>query len=284
MNHEPKDDRDYLRQVVFDGYCLRTWPTNKRYPTGQEIIGAELVNPDGVTLFSQESFGIAPGYAIDSDKALREVISWLTLKPGDTDRDHFDNYTPEQMAFAKGDAAMLSLWADEDAGKPNTHFDGSEYTPDEYQFTNIDDWVDSDSDESDESDEEESEEDEQERLREAEDAFRRRYGDDAITIDKPDEAYSRHDPKGWCGDAARGAAMGRRDYKGDPDFGGVITLRAVQLDGDYDVNGTYWGGGGAPLWWYGNEEEDFEGTVRASGRDAAKKEILKDYPNARFNR
>jgi hypothetical protein len=147
FKHEPKDDRDYLRQVVFDGYCLRTWTTGHYYPTGQEMIGGELVSPDGVTLFSQENFGIPPGHPIDSDKSLRDVIGWLTMKPGDTDADYFKDYTPAQMAFAEGDAEMLSMWADEELNQPARHFDGTSYQREEFQFTNLDDWVDPDFDE-----------------------------------------------------------------------------------------------------------------------------------------
>lgn len=132
---------------------------------------------------------------------------------------------------------------------------------------------------------EENEEDQAELDREATEIFRLDWGDDAITIDKPDEAYSRNDPKGWCGDPTYGAAMGRvAILEEDETYAGIIILRAVQLGGDYDVNGTYFGGGGETLWWYSNEEGTIDAMVRARSRDLAKKAIADRYPNARFNR
>lgn len=267
MKHEPKDDRDYLRQVVFDGYCLRTWETDERDDRGRNYIGYELIGTDGTVLFEDTDFSPSPAYAIDSDRALRSIIFFLTLRPGDTDDEYFKNYTPVQLAWAEEHGEELGLWADEDI------IEGS----DSFQFENIDDWTPPPPDD-------ETDEEQQEREREEAAAFRRYWGDDAITIDKPDPAYSRNDPKGWCGDPSRGAAMGRFDKRGDPDFAGVLTLRAVQLDGDYDVNGTYWGGGGEQLWWYSNEDGSIDAMVRARSRDYAKEAIADRYPNARFNR
>ena len=67
-------------------------------------------------------------------------------------------------------------------------------------------------------------------------------------------SYSTRDPKGWCGDPKRGAALGRRDVLDAPTDQPIrLTLRPIRfVDGDYDVNGTYWGGGrdAVPLWWF----------------------------------
>lgn len=132
MTHAAKTDRDYLRQVEVDGYALRTWQTGKRYATGQERLGYEFVTPEGIVLFHGEDFGCSPMDCIDSDAALRGILGFLTLKPGDTDDDdYFANYTPEQMAFAEGDdVEYLSLWSiepDDDYEQP--------------AFVNLDDWI-----------------------------------------------------------------------------------------------------------------------------------------------
>jgi hypothetical protein len=62
-------------------------------------------------IFEGEDFSCSPMIAIDSDDSLRSLLGFLTLKPGDTDRDYFDDYTPEQLAFAENEAESLSIWA-----------------------------------------------------------------------------------------------------------------------------------------------------------------------------
>lgn len=96
--------------------------------------------------------------------------------------------------------------------------------------------------------------------------------------------YKANDPKGWCGDASRGAALGRATLKGTADHSGKLHLRRVYLNnGGYDSNGTYFGHG-APLYWYAGDEGNIDGMIRASGRTAAKAQILQQYPKASFFR
>lgn len=64
--------------------------------------------------------------------------------------------------------------------------------------------------------------------------------------------YSTHDPKGWCGDPKRGAALGRPTIqKGCKEtFKGKVYLRRIRLTVDgYDCNGTYFGYGWHTLYW-----------------------------------
>ena len=106
---------------------------------------------------------------------------------------------------------------------------------------------------------------------------------------KPD--YKDRNPGGWGGDPARGAALGRRDLPGDPDYTGKVTLRRVRLDsGGYDPLGTYWGHG-APLYWAaadipGDPDGDacWELVIRAGHREEAKAIVRQTYPNCRFYR
>lgn len=98
-------------------------------------------------------------------------------------------------------------------------------------------------------------------------------------------SYKTHDPKGWCGDPKRGAAMGRGSYHtADSDAPIKLTLRKVSLDsGGYDSNGTYFGWG-EPLFWYANEDCTIDDMLRAVNRDEAKRMIREQYPHARFYR
>lgn len=96
--------------------------------------------------------------------------------------------------------------------------------------------------------------------------------------------YRTNDPKGWCGDPSRGAALGRpsRQLEASSKYTGVLTLRRVYLNnGGYDRLGTYWGHG-APLYWCANEAGTIDFCLRAVSRKAAKAIVRTDYPNARF--
>lgn len=96
-------------------------------------------------------------------------------------------------------------------------------------------------------------------------------------------SYQAHDPKGWCGDPKRGAAMGRHAYRNLPASAEVrLYLRRVYLDmGGYDVNGTYWGSG-APLYWYASSDGKIDVVTRATDRDDAKRLVRLHYPRASF--
>jgi hypothetical protein len=109
-------NRRILRMVTLPhsrgAYRLRTWDMRRRYPTGQRIIGYKLTAPDGRTVFRGEDCGVAPSDAIDSDAALRGLLGFLTLKPGDTDDEYFERYTPDQRAFAESDAEELAMYCE----------------------------------------------------------------------------------------------------------------------------------------------------------------------------
>jgi hypothetical protein len=110
--------KDYLRKCVFRPYkkgpvfTLRTWDTHRSFGVNysQSRLGYEL-KKDGAVLFSGEDFGCSCLDAIDSDKAICAIMSFLTLRPGDTDAEYFANYTDEQLAFARdfGDGLELEV-------------------------------------------------------------------------------------------------------------------------------------------------------------------------------
>ena len=97
--------------------------------------------------------------------------------------------------------------------------------------------------------------------------------------------YKTNDPKGWCGDPKRGAALGRPTVHDAPkSFAGHIRLRRVRLnDGGYDNNGTYFGHGG-PLYWYASDDGEIDAMLRAGSREQARTEVLAVYPKAKVRR
>lgn len=97
--------------------------------------------------------------------------------------------------------------------------------------------------------------------------------------------YKTHDPRGWCGDPSRGAALGRATIQDeDENYAGKIFLMRVRLNqGGYDRNGTYFGTG-APLYWCANEEYTIDFILRANSRESARELVLKKYPHAKVRR
>jgi hypothetical protein len=61
----------------------------------------------GDVLFPAQWFFPPPLWSIDGDDTVKGIMSDLTLRKGDVDSDHFDNYTPEQLEFRDGDAEYL---------------------------------------------------------------------------------------------------------------------------------------------------------------------------------
>lgn len=110
-----------LRTVRFSPYrkgmgptfTLKTWETGLTCNTGQSRIAYRLTmheNGKRTVLFEGDDFGCSPMHCVDSDESIAGLMGFLTLRPGDTDREYFDNYTPEQLAYCEQHAEMLSCY------------------------------------------------------------------------------------------------------------------------------------------------------------------------------
>lgn len=78
-----------------------TGRTDKR----RQTILAYSFGPEGETpLFEADDFSGSPLHADDSDATLRALLGFLTLRPGDTDREYFEGYTAEQHAWSQSTA------------------------------------------------------------------------------------------------------------------------------------------------------------------------------------
>ena len=111
--------KDHLRTVKFhNGHTLTTWDVHETDRYGKSVLGYELSTPDGTVVFAGEDFYCSPCYAIDSDDCLRSILGFLTLRPGDTDDEYFEKYTPEQLAWAIENGEYAGLWAQDDEPEP----------------------------------------------------------------------------------------------------------------------------------------------------------------------
>lgn len=135
MRYNP--DLDVMRDVVIRPYIpglpifrLQLIDTGQVGYYGKSGIGYRLAeySDDGKlvqVIFDHEGHGIIwhPG-VIDDDEAVGQVLSWLTLKPGDTDEEFFADYTDDQLFFAEEHGESLELDAEAYQG-----FEGPEDWP-----------------------------------------------------------------------------------------------------------------------------------------------------------
>lgn len=104
-----------IRTVIFRPYRKGMGPCFKLdlYETGRisrqgKWNIAYRLRSKGETIFEGSNFYCSPMHAIDSDECVKGIMTFLTLRPGYTDREYFDNYTSEQLVFCSKHAEALS--------------------------------------------------------------------------------------------------------------------------------------------------------------------------------
>lgn len=112
--------KDVIRQCRFSPYrkglglptfTLTVWATDRCDPRGQTYLGYKLVQHETcrhTVLFAAEDYAPSPQYAIDSDSSVAGLMGFLTLRPGDTDAEYFESYTPAQLEYCEQHAEALS--------------------------------------------------------------------------------------------------------------------------------------------------------------------------------
>lgn len=111
----PTKDRDIVRRCIFRPYGknlgpvfrLTIWDTHKTTDNGKCCLGYQL-KMDKEILFEGEDLGNSPLHAVDSDATVSSLMGFLTLHPGDTDKEYFDKYTPAQLDYCSEHAEFLS--------------------------------------------------------------------------------------------------------------------------------------------------------------------------------
>ena len=87
--------------------------------------------------------------------------------------------------------------------------------------------------------------------------------------------------------SVRGAPMGRHDWglAEHREHHMMMSLQRVSfIEGDYDLGGAYWAGGGEPLFCAWAEDIEARVFVRAKDRRAAKLKVNEHFLNAKFFR
>ena len=104
--------RPYRRGTGMPVFVLYLYDLNVRQGA-QHLLGyaLEQVDPSGkkrrTTIFRGADFGSSPMHAVDSPETRKALMGFLCLRPGDTDREYFDDYTEVQWDFANLHAETL---------------------------------------------------------------------------------------------------------------------------------------------------------------------------------
>lgn len=113
---------DRLRRVKLSpwldqtrAFILTTFDTHETDHLGKSILSYTFETLRGEIIFQGSDFACSPMHGIDSDECLRSLLGFLTLRPGDTDAEYFENYTERQRRFCDEDAETLAMYADEDS-------------------------------------------------------------------------------------------------------------------------------------------------------------------------
>jgi len=105
-------DYEHIRTWEGDEFTLHLWCTFSTVRYGpQERLAYQLWDGDTL-IFEGEDYGCSPLNAIDSDASVSALLSFLSLRPGDTDEDYFDSYNNKQIEWRdSGRAEELSFHA-----------------------------------------------------------------------------------------------------------------------------------------------------------------------------
>ena len=97
-----------IREWSEDDFRLQLFDTGRLDGRGQTKLAYRFFD-GGQLIFEGEDFAGSPLHADDSDATLASLLGFLSLRPGDTDAEYFDSYTPERLAWCEERAEDLGL-------------------------------------------------------------------------------------------------------------------------------------------------------------------------------
>lgn len=134
MNFDSSWDKvRHVRLAHHPEFELELWDMRERYRVGSTPAQHRMAyrfKQSGKTIFVGDDYGCAPSDAVDSDAAVRGLLGFLSVQPGDTDEGYFASYTAEQLAFAERWGEELSLYAldlDEEERTERAAADGPDF-------------------------------------------------------------------------------------------------------------------------------------------------------------
>jgi len=95
---------------------LKMWDTGGRDWRGQTIISYQLRHK-GKIVFLGSDFAGSPMNCDDSRETVGSLLLFLSLRPGETDKEFFENYTADQLVWVREHGEWLSLLAHQMLGE-----------------------------------------------------------------------------------------------------------------------------------------------------------------------
>jgi hypothetical protein len=100
--------RDHIRTWQQDGFRLELFDTYQTDRYGKSVLAYDFYHHDEL-IFEGADYHVSPMHAIDGDESVSSLLAFLSLKPGDTDPEYFESYTPRQLEWCKAHGEELNL-------------------------------------------------------------------------------------------------------------------------------------------------------------------------------
>ena len=100
-----------IRYYSFNGHVLRLRSTGNYSARNSELVEYRLTL-DGEVIFEGADYDPSP--MIDNRvgvESARDILTFLTCRPGDTDDEYFEKYTSAQLEWCKHHAENLATYA-----------------------------------------------------------------------------------------------------------------------------------------------------------------------------
>jgi hypothetical protein len=94
------------------GFKLELFDTYQTDGYGKAVLGYRFYHGEAL-VFEGDDFHASPMHSIDGDETVGGLLSFPSLKPGDTDDEYFASYTEGQLAFANEWGETLGLYVEE---------------------------------------------------------------------------------------------------------------------------------------------------------------------------
>lgn len=99
---------ELIKTWRYNGFSLRIYHTGRYDRYGKSVL-AYRFRDRGKLIFDDSGFSPSPMHCDDSMETVYALLGFISLRPGDTDSEYFDKYTPSQMEWCQsGRAEELS--------------------------------------------------------------------------------------------------------------------------------------------------------------------------------